>query len=97
MTKEEIKAFKKLIPKGSKVYCILRHVSQSGMMRVIDFYNKDMIRISHKISDLLSYSYHNKKEGLRVTGCGMDMGFAVVYDLSSAIHKSGYHLTREWL
>lgn len=37
-------------------------------------------------------------EGLGIGGCGMDMGFAIVHELSYALFSgSGYELSHEWL
>ncbi len=75
------------------VHTVLRHVSQSGMMRHIDvIYIKD-----NKPTNLNLYIeklglYKRKKDGwsLRVSGCGMDMGFSVVYNLSSVLFKDNF-------
>jgi len=34
-----------------------------------------------------------KREGIRVPGCGMDMGFHLVYSLSSALYPNGFECT----
>jgi len=43
----------------------------------------------------------NGQRVLRVGGCGMDMGFHIVYSLSLALYGSandgGYTLSQEWL
>jgi hypothetical protein len=80
-----------LIKPGDTVYCVLRHVSRSGMMRVIDLHiikDGEPVWIGRTVADFLGYSY--KDNGLRVTGCGMDMGFAVVYELSHKLFPDGF-------
>lgn len=92
---------KKILPKDSTVYCNLKHVSRSGMLRRIDFHSvsedKSIIFLTGYIARLLSYSMDKNKDGLKVTGCGMDMGFSVVYDLSYALHSNGYALKHSWI
>ena len=82
----------KLIP-GTSVYTIVRHVSQSGMSRDIDTYimgNDEPIKITYITKTLLGLRW-GKNEGVRIGGCGMDMGFALVYDLSCALFPDGFN------
>jgi len=93
-TKRIVKELKTILKPGDTVYTKLNHVSKSGMMRVIEVLvirdNKPRY-ITYQVADLLDYKMHNKIEGLKVQGCGMDMGFHVVYSLSYALYnKSGY-------
>lgn len=37
------------------------------------------------------------RDGIRVGGCGMDMGFHLVYTLSHILHGDGYALKHRWL
>ena len=89
---EAIKYLKKTIKPMDTIYTILNHVSSSGMSRVIDCYvikkNKP-IRISHDVAKATGYKLHKTKDGITVGGCGMDMGFALVYDLASVLFKGG--------
>jgi hypothetical protein len=86
-----------------KVYCVLRNVSRSGMSRDIDFYiflDNQKLYLSYIIAGLLDYPFNDNK-GLKVSGCGMDMGFHVVYSLSSLLYKdkerAGYKIKHEWI
>ena len=86
--KAELRA---LLTPGAKVYCILRSVSSSGMSRAISLYVKsegDMRNIDSLSADALGYKL-SKKEGLLVSGCGMDMGFALVDHLGCALWPNG--------
>ena len=81
------------------VFTILRHVSRSGMMRhisLLTFKNNQPILLDYNVSMLMEYPMA-KKEGLKVSGCGMDMGFHLVYELSYALFKDGYKLNHRWL
>jgi len=100
MTKEEARErLRQVLRPGDRVYTILRHVSRSGMARDISLYtikdNKPYFLdglVSHALDCKIS-----KNQGLRVHGCGMDMGFDLVYQLAYALFGDGYNLSHEWL
>ena len=80
-----------MLKPGDVVYTSLKHVSRSGMYRVIDLYlirDNVPIRISYTASELLE-GYDTKHEGCKVGGCGFDAGFELVYRL-------GYTLFPDW-
>lgn len=72
---------------GDTVHSILRSVSRSGMSREISFVDKEMRALDYQISKACGYSFG--KQGLKVSGCGMDMGFAVVYELGARLWPKG--------
>jgi hypothetical protein len=75
------------------VYTSLNHVSKSGMMRVIDvriIRDNVPLRLSWTAADAIGTPYNRQHEGVQMGGCGMDMGFALVYNLSSALWPKGY-------
>lgn len=81
----------KLAP-GTTIYTILRHVSQSGMVRDIDIFvmgDDGPIMVTYIAKELLNLRW-GKRQGVRMHGSGMDMGFALVYDLSSVLNKTGF-------
>ena len=43
----------------------------------------------------LGYTMDRDREGLRVSGCGMDMGFHVVYSLSRVLYPDGFECIGE--
>lgn len=90
-----------------KVFTNLIHVSQSGMTRRISCFIAtapgELVNIDWYM-EKLNVAKRSKKGGLTVTGCGTDMGFAIVYDLSKILycpdkynHDSAYKLTHKWL
>jgi hypothetical protein len=84
-----------LCPEGTTVYCIIRSVSRSGMSRRIDCYvvnSGELIWISGYMAYAMGLSLGKNHDGLRVGGCGMNMCFALVYDLARTLHKDGYKL-----
>ena len=83
---------KRLKP-GDKVYTILRHVSRSGMMRRISpviIRHNEPLDISYQVARLGVWQRRYPHEGLIVSGCGMDMGFHVVYELSRILFPDGF-------
>lgn len=94
-----------LKPKDT-VHTILRHVSQSGMSRNIScvIVNNGQIKnITYYVAKYMDYTIA-KDGGIKIGGCGMDMGFHLVYSLSYRLFKgqtakedSGYTLNQEWL
>lgn len=98
---------RKVFPKGSTAYTVLTHVSRSGMSRRIMVLapvmatrhgkRRRIIRdMSYRIADVLHYRVHDSG-GLVVGGAGMDMGFAVVYELAQALYGDGYALDQQWV
>ena len=88
-----------LLPEGSRVYCVLRHVSESGMTRHIDFYaikGDRPVWLSSQIAFLCGYRTA-KTRGLIVRGCGMDIGFSVVCNLAYVLYKSESALKHDWI
>lgn len=82
-----------------EIYAIIRHVSKSGELRYISFKNiskyKDesyLADITHSIGEILGLSYSEKHGALKIKGCGMDMAFHTIYNLSSELYGDGYKL-----
>lgn len=88
-----IDTLRTLVTPGQTVYTSLRHVSRSGMLRHIDVYlmiDNEPRRITNLVADACDYRQTNAYGPLKVTGCGMDMGFSVVYDLSHTLYPNGF-------
>ena len=101
-----IEQLKLIMPEGSKVYTCLRSVSQSGMTRNISLivFKKDpqgdyTLHPNYTASKLLGWKLTSKfgHDAIRVSGCGMDMGFHLVYTLGQILYGDGYKLKQEWL
>lgn len=87
-----------------KVYTLLRHVSQSGMLRRISAFviiNNEPYEIDYLLAKIGFKRGDMNHEGIIISGCGMDMGFSLVYDLSSTLygseHKNAYKLKQKWI
>lgn len=65
----------------NRMCCIIPHVSNSGMSRIINFHSfeKTNYRQYYSLFKSLGYSYNNNHNGFRVNGCGMDMVFHTNY------------------
>ena len=87
MKTESLEILRAWLKPGDTVFCVLRHVSRSGMMRHISFLDKDHRCLDHLIGPALGY--RRACEGLKVSGCGMDMGFSVVYALGANMWPQG--------
>ena len=91
--KECIETLRALLPPGTKVYTILRYVSKSGMMREISFKaingDGDIMNLDYYVSRVVGDPI-GEHDGVRVTGCGMDMGFHLVYVLSRHLYPDGF-------
>lgn len=80
------------IKPGDTVYTKVNHVSRSGMSRNIEAYvmrDNEPVNISTSAATLLE-SPIAKDGGVKMGGCGMDMGFALVYDLAYRLFLDGF-------
>ena len=95
---EAIEELRKLLKPGDKLTTVLRHRSSSGMSRAIDVYlfqnsNGDGVTkfwLSRLVAKACGYTFSDKYDALIAGGCGMDMGFSVVYDLSRTLFHDNF-------
>ena len=93
--REEVLAkLRELCPPGTTVYTKLNHVSRSGMSRSIT-----PLIIVDGAPHYLAWSTcvlfgqsRDKYDGVRMDGCGMDMGFDLVYNLGFYLYPRGFGL-----
>lgn len=83
-----------LLKPGDTVHTVLRHESRSGMLRVVDLKHVgDDGSIEHigcSAALAMGDTWDSQREGIKVTGCGMDMGFALVYNLGAVLWPEGF-------
>lgn len=89
---EALATLRKLLPPGSRVYVAVRHVSRSGMMRrltacVVD--DGALFNIDHLIAQA-GIARRHRDGGIVMNGVGMDMTFALVYNIGRALYADGY-------
>jgi hypothetical protein len=97
---------------GDKVYTVLRGApSSSGMTRYISLMvagldssgNPAVFDITWHAARVLTENLVEKNghRAIKVSGAGMDMGFHLVYNLSSVLfagqERAGYELKQAWL
>ena len=88
---EAIAYLRAVLRPGDTVYTKSEHVSRSGMMHHISLYvirENEPINITYRAAAALDYCLADR--GLKVGGYGMDMGFAVVYNLSRTLFPDGF-------
>lgn len=92
---ESTAALRKVMRKGSTVYVSVGHVSKSGMSRTIH-----VRTISRNVPS--QWDFHvarvlgltQREDGVRIDGCGMDMGFQLVYLLGRHLWPKGSKLPK---
>lgn len=108
---QAIKWLKKNIKAGTRIYSVLNGVSSSGMTRHISFYMTmppmttkkgeqpwEIVCLNWYIAKACDYKM-NKRDALVIGGCGMDMGYHVVTQLSYALTDGKKYdaLPHSWL
>lgn len=90
---EALDNLRDIVKPGDTVYGIVRSVAKSGMSRVISFYkcdNEGPRYLTGYMGKALGYTrVDGARGGLRVSGCGMDMIFATVFNLGRALFPHG--------
>lgn len=93
-----IASLKKRLKPGDTIYHTVKHVARSGMSRTITFFiadrHKKITCINWELSHALGYSRDKSNGALKVGGCGMDMGFHVVYSTGRALFPKGFKLAK---
>lgn len=104
---EQLANLRKWIKEGDTVYTILENVSRSGMQRQIRvvlpkvgddgriFFTHPNYAVSVVLGRSQAKMGHG--DGVICKGCGMDMGFDLVYQLSHVLFGDGYKLNHQWL
>jgi hypothetical protein len=107
---EAIDRLKQWIKPGDTLYTQIKHVSRSGMQRVIqvvkidcpDKYRidegktePDILYLGYNVATVVDMRYDREREGVKVGGCGMDTGFHLVYELSHALFRDGFDCVGE--
>ena len=80
----------KALKPGATVLTVLRNVSRSGMSRRIDLYTVhkgETVYLSGSAAVVMGDPRPN--DGIKVGGCGMDMGFHLVYNLGATLWPKG--------
>ncbi len=103
--KERIEEIKNILrselPPGTRIFTVLNHVTRSGMTRSIGAHHftiseMDGQPLSHwlswRIAAVCGFGWDEKREAVKVGGCGMDMGFHLIYTLGRVLYPDGFKL-----
>lgn len=88
-----------MLPPGTTIHTILRHVSKSGMVRDIsvillsNLWPGESRDITHDVAIALRLK-RQRNGGVRVHGVGMDMGFNLIYQLGALLYPNGFTLAK---
>lgn len=105
-SREAVDRLREWLSPGDTVYTILRHVSRSGMQRSIDCIGLDREELAPdgsprvwaygwNVAKALGEPFDRDRDGVKVRGVGMDMGFHLVYVLSRTLFPDGFVCTGE--
>lgn len=88
---------RKWLKPGDTVYVILRHVAKSGMSRDIGvvLLHPDGSRMvdlhpNYLVAKAIGAPLNKAGDGVKMGGCGMDMGFELVYNLAFSLFGKHY-------
>jgi hypothetical protein len=86
---------REVLPVGTEALTILRHGARSGMARDISLktiWLGSNVDITHWAAQALGERCRDSHghNAIRVGGCGMDMGFSLVYNLSYVLYPKGF-------
>lgn len=97
---ESLERLREWVKPGDTLTTVLRHTSTSGMMRSIDVYllgcekgKPTKLWLSYHAARILGWSFDERREAVKVSGVGMDMGFHLVYSLASAVFPDPFRCT----
>ena len=92
VVEKELAYLRGILKPGSEVYTQVHSVAKSGMSRTMSLH----VVIDGRIcgitySTAVALGENTQKDGtIRVHGCGMDMGFHIVYTLSRRLFPDGF-------
>ncbi len=110
-----IESLKKIVKPGQTLYTVCTHVAKSGMSRDIKVltvsreHGKIIVRnISSLVCEVLNWKRTKDFCGVKVSGCGMDMGFHTVVSIAQALGyntnggkpvdgTNAYGLNHQWI
>jgi len=84
---------RKALKPGMTVFTVLRHRSASGMSRSISVglcQKGEFDNITWAVATVRGTHIDQKHGGVKVGGCGMDMGYSLVYDLGRHLWPLGF-------
>ena len=96
-TAEAVTRLRAQLTPGRTVYTKITHVSRSGMSRSIECYlaqgRDNLTDITWLVARATNSRVDNTHGGIVMGGCGMDMGFGLVYNLGRTLYPNGVPCT----
>ncbi len=90
---EAIDKLRGWIKPGATIYTGLNHVSRSGMYRAIGLHivhDGGILEVSWLAARAMNDKIDQRHGGIAAGGCGMDMGFDLVYNLGRTLYRDGF-------
>lgn len=88
-----------ILPRGSRVWTILRHRARGGMSReisVVTVYGDHIINLDSDVGLVLGLR-EGKHGGLVVRGTGEDIGLHLINALGGILYRDEYTLKHSWI
>lgn len=85
------------------IFTSVEHVSKSGMTRYLKVftstgdYRRPLAWCSVPVAEVLGWPCPPDREGVKVDGAGMDMGFHLAYSLAHVLYGDGYAIRHDWI
>lgn len=95
-----IKKLREQVPHRATIYVLLRRKNALGTCRCLEFYqirDNRLTRITWDVAQAIDGTYCRECDALKVTGTGLDVGYASVDSLSHVLFGTGGVLTHTWL
>lgn len=95
-----IQKLREVITTGATIYVVLRHKNKLGTCRWLEFYHVqegELKRITWDVVLATQSEYCREHDAVKVTGSGLDVGFASVDSLADALFGAGRALKHRWL
>ena len=85
-----------------KIFLSLKHASKSEMTSSISVFfpiAEDMVKVDWDVASIVDSKIDDKHGGVKITGCNMDMGLALLDDLFFKIGEFGWQkkYKMEWV
>jgi hypothetical protein len=74
------------------LYTVLRHVTPDGLSRFFDVYvvkDNEPYRITRSVSEITGFTYHKKREAIRVRGYGFCAETEIAHAIGRALFGNG--------
>ena len=95
-----VKNLREVIAPGATIYVLLRRKNKLGTCRWVEFYhiNEGQLKcITWDVALAIQGEYCREHDAVKITGAGLDVGYASVRELSDALYGPSRPLAHKWL